>query len=439
MRTGDTSGNRWVRRLSNYFLSRPADLCDIRRADDVANPTRSKFLTAMVEPQGAREEPPMMRIRRPETIAAQAGGGVDGDTGAIVSPIHIATTFVRDADNQYRRGFCYGRSDNATVRQVEDVLTQLEGAGASLLFASGMAAATAAFLALERPAHVVAPRSMYWGLRQWLVTHAVGFGIETTFVDTCELAAIADAIRPGRTRLVWIETPSNPMWSVADIAEVARLAHAAGALLAADSTVATPVLTRPIEHGADVVLHSATKYLNGHSDVVAGAVVFARESGAFYETTAHVRTMLGGVIGGLEAAMLLRGMRTLHLRVRHQSASALSIAQRFEHHPAITHLLYPGLSGHPGHSIAARQMEGGFGGMLSVRFKGGRAAAVASAARLHVWKRATSLGGVESLVEHRSSMEGEDSPCPDDLLRFSVGIENIEDLVADIEQALPKA
>lgn len=393
----------------------------------------------MVGTPGELAGPRVVRSLRPETIAAQGGGGVDQETGALVPPIHIATTFVRDADNQYRRGFCYGRSDNATVRQVEDVLTRLEGASASLLFASGMAAATAAFLALERPAHVVAPRSMYWGLRQWLMTHAVGLGIETTFVDTSELAAIEKAIRPGRTRLVWIETPSNPLWSVTDIAGVAGIAHAAGALLAADSTVSTPVLTRPIEHGADVVLHSATKYLNGHSDVVAGAMVFAEGSSALYESAAHLRTMLGGVIGGFEAAMLLRGMRTLHLRVRHQSAAALSIAQRFEHHPAITHMLYPGLSGHAGHAIATRQMDGGFGGMLSMRFKGGRAAAVSSAAKLQVWKRATSLGGVESLVEHRSSMEGTESPCPDDLLRLSVGIENIEDLVADIDQALPKS
>lgn len=427
-------------RLSNHLPSRSQDLYRVWCSPNCPDETRAaKHVSTTAGSQSEHGAVGAMRNPRPETISAQAGGQVDAETGALVPPIHTASTFVRDADNQYRRGFCYGRSDNATVRQVEDVLTRLEGGRASLLFASGMAAATTAFLALQRPAHVVAPRSMYWGLRQWLVTYAPGLGIETTFVDASKLGAVEAAICPGRTRLVWIETPSNPMWSMTDIGEVARIAHAAGAILAADSTVSTPVLTRPIEHGADVVLHSATKYLNGHSDVVAGAIVFAEAGSAFHDATANLRTMLGGVVGGLDAAMLLRGMRTLHLRVRHQSASALSIAQRFEHHPAISRMLYPGLRSHPGHAIAVKQMDGGFGGMLSMRFQGGRAAAVASAAKLQIWRRATSLGGVESLVEHRSSMEGDESPCPDDLLRFSVGIENIDDLVSDIEQALPRA
>jgi cystathionine gamma-synthase len=372
---------------------------------------------------------------KPETIAAQAGGAVDAATGAVVPPIHVATTFVRDADNQYRRGYCYGRSDNATVRQVEDVLTGLEQGCATLMFASGMAAAATTFLALERPAHIVAPTAMYWGLRQWLTEDAPGHGIEVTFVDAGDPTALRAAIRPGRTRLVWMESPSNPLWTVTDIAEVARIAHAAGALLAVDSTVPTPVLTRPIGLGADLVLHSATKYLNGHSDVVAGAIVFARTDAAF-ERAARLRTMLGSILGSFEAALLLRGMRTLHVRVRHQCASAMTIAGHFRNHPAIERVLYPGLPTHPGHAIAARQMNGAFGGMLSMRFKGGEAAAVDCAAAMQVWKRATSLGGVESLVEHRSSIEGAGSPCPADLLRFSVGLEDVGDLIADIEQAL---
>jgi cystathionine gamma-synthase len=373
---------------------------------------------------------------QPETIAAQAGGIVDAATGAVVPPIHVATTFVRDADNQYRRGYCYGRSDNATVRQVEDVLTGLEQGGATLMFASGMAAAATTFLALERPAHIVAPMAMYWGLRQWLAEDAPDHGIEATFVDAGDPTALRAAIRPERTRLVWMETPSNPLWTVTDIAEVARIAHAAGALLAVDSTVPTPVLTRPIGLGADLVLHSATKYLNGHSDVVAGAIVFAH-AGAAFERAARLRTMLGSILGSFEAALLLRGMRTLHVRVRHQCASAMTIARHFRHHPAIERVLYPGLPTHPGHAIAARQMNGAFGGMLSMRLKGGEAAAIASAAAMQVWKRATSLGGVESLVEHRSSIEGAGSPCPSDLLRFSVGLEDVGDLIADIEQSLP--
>ncbi len=375
---------------------------------------------------------------RPETIAAQGGGAVDGATGAIVPPIHMATTFVRDADNQYRRGYCYGRSDNATVRQVETVLTELESGAATLLFASGMAATTTAFLAVERPAHVVAPTAMYWGLRQWLIEDAPSHGLDVTFVDAGDHRALRAAIRPGRTRLVWIETPSNPTWTITDIGEAASCAHHAGALLAINSTVPTPVLTRPLMLGADIVLHSATKYLNGHSDVVAGAMVFARAGPAF-ERAGRLRRMLGAILGSFEAALLLRGLRTLHVRVRHQSASAMTIAEHFTHHRAVAHVLYPGLVSHPGHAVAARQMQGGFGGMLSMQIRGGEPAAVSCAGRMKVWKRATSLGGVESLVEHRSSIEGAGSPCPSDLLRFSVGLENVEDLIDDIEQSLDLA
>ena len=376
-----------------------------------------------------------MRLK-PETIAAQAGGAVDAATGAIVPPIHMATTFVRDADNQYRRGYCYGRSDNATVRQVEHVLAQLEEGAATLLFASGMAAATTAFLALERPAHVIAPKAMYWGLRQWLTEDAPSHGVEATFVDAGDHAALRAAIRPGRTRLVWIETPSNPLWTITDISEAARIAHDAGALLAVDSTVPTPVHTRPLTLGADMVLHSATKYLNGHSDVVAGAIVFARTGAALRErgpAAVHARRASSA---RSRRRSCCAGLRTLHVRVRHQSASAMTIARHFARHAAIERVLYPGLDTHPGHAIAARQMQGGFGGMLSMRIKGGETAAIAAAGHMKVWKRATSLGGVESLVEHRSSIEGAGSPCPTDLLRFSVGLENIEDLIADIEQSL---
>jgi cystathionine gamma-synthase len=371
----------------------------------------------------------------PETIAAQAGGAEDAATGAIVPPIHIATTFVRDPDNGYSRGYCYGRSDNATVRQVENVLVRLEGGAASLLLSSGMAAATTAFLALERPAHVVAPTEMYWGLRRWLTEDAPSHGLDVTFVPAGNLRALRAAIEPGRTRLVWIETPSNPTWVVTDLKEAARCVHAAGALLAVDSTVPTPVLTRPIAFGADVVVHSATKYLNGHSDVVAGALIFAREDRT-WEQAARLRGMLGAILGPFEAALLLRGLRTLHVRVRHQSSAALTIARHFAGHPAVLRVLYPGLAAHPGHAIAARQMQGGFGGMVSMRIKGGEAAAVSGAAGMQVWQRATSLGGVESLVEHRSSIEGPGSPCPSDLLRFSVGLESVDDLIDDIERAL---
>jgi cystathionine gamma-synthase len=213
------------------------------------------------------------------------------------------------------------------------------------------------------------------------------------------------------------------------------LAHEAGAILAVDSTIATPVLTQPISLGADVVMHSATKYLNGHSDVLAGALVFARAD-AYADRAARFRSMVGTVIGPMEASLLLRGMRTLHLRVRHQCRSALQVARHFDGHVRLEETLYPGLPGDPGHAVAARQMVGGFGGMLSIRVKGGETAAIRAAANLKVWKRATSLGGVESLVEHRASVEGPGTPCPTDLLRLSVGLEDPADLIADLEQAL---
>jgi cystathionine gamma-synthase len=377
----------------------------------------------------------MTKNLAPETIAAQAAGAMDEETGGIVPPLHVTTTFVRDPDNQYRKGYIYGRADNATVRQVESVLTQLEGGAASLVLAAGMAAATTAFLALERPAHVIAPSVMYWGLRKWLLEDAPGFGIEATFVDASDANAIRAAVRPGRTRMIWTETPANPLWTITDIEEAARIAHAAGAVLAVDATVPTPVLMNPIALGADIVMHSATKYLNGHSDVVAGALVFAAKD-AHFERAARTRSLLGAILGPFEAALLLRGLRTLHVRVRHQCIAAMTIARHFARHPRVEAVLYPGLETHPGHSIAVRQMRGGFGGMLSVRVKGGEAAAIATAANVKLWKRATSLGGVESLIEHRASIEGPGSPCPPDLLRLSAGLEGVDDLIGDLEQAM---
>jgi cystathionine gamma-synthase len=235
--------------------------------------------------------------------------------------------------------------------------------------------------------------------------------------------------------MIWIETPANPMWGITDIREAATMAHEAGALLAVDSTVATPVLTQPLTLGADVVMHSATKYLNGHSDVLAGAVVVARND-TFANRVARARAMLGTILGPMEASLLLRGMRTLHLRVRHQAATAAGIARHFAAHPRIEAVLYPGLASDPGHAVALRQMQDGFGGMLSIRVKGGEESAIRTAANVKLWKRATSLGGVESLIEHRASIEGPGTPCPADLLRLSAGLEAQTDLIADLEQAL---
>ena len=357
------------------------------------------------------------------TLAAQAMGKIDAATRGVVPPIHVSTTYVRDVDNGYSSGFVYGRPDNETVREAEAVLAALEGARAgALLFGSGMAAATAVFQALDPGDHVVAPRVMYWGLRAWLATEAARWGLKVDFVDTDDLQSLALAVRPGITKLVWIETPANPLWTITDIAAVAEIAHAAGARLAVDSTCASPVHTKPLELGADIVMHAATKILNGHSDVVAG-VLAARQDDGFWERIRTIRKMQGGILGPFEAYLLMRGLRTLHLRAERQAASAVALAQRLSAHPHVGRVLYPGLPQHPGHDIALRQMEGGFGFMFSVQVIGGGLAAIATAAHVTLWKRATSLGGVESLIEHRASIEGAGSPCPADLLRLSVGID----------------
>jgi cystathionine gamma-synthase len=370
------------------------------------------------------------------SLAAQALGHVDPITRAIVPPIHVATTFLRDEDNAYRSGYVYGRPDNATVREAESVVAMLEDAEAgALLFSSGMAAATALFQALDPGDHVVASKVMYWALRSWLGAEATRWGLAVSFVETDNLDALRAAVTPGRTKLVWIETPSNPLWTITDIAAAAEIAHAAGARLAVDSTAASPVHTRPLALGADLVMHAATKILNGHSDVVAG-VVATRRADAYWDKVASIRSMHGAILGPFEAYLLTRGMRTLHLRAGAQAHGAMKLAERFSNHPCVARVLYPGLPQHPGHDVAGRQMQGGFGYMLSIQVSGGEPAAIATAARVRLWRRATSLGGVESLIEHRASVEGPGTPCPPDLLRLSTGIEDPEDLWADLDAAL---
>jgi cystathionine gamma-synthase len=370
------------------------------------------------------------------SLAAQALGHVDPITRAIVPPIHVATTFLRDEDNAYRSGYVYGRPDNATVREAESVVAMLEDAEAgALLFSSGMAAATALFQALDPGDHVVASKVMYWALRSWLGAEATRWGLAVSFVETDNLDALRAAVTPGRTKLVWIETPSNPLWTITDIAAAAEITHAAGARLAVDSTAASPVHTRPLALGADLVMHAATKILNGHSDVVAG-VVAARRADAYWDKVASIRSMHGAILGPFEAYLLTRGMRTLHLRAGAQAHGAMKLSERFSNHPCVARVLYPGLPQHPGHDVAGRQMQGGFGYMLSIQVSGGEPAAIATAARVRLWRRATSLGGVESLIEHRASVEGPGTPCPPDLLRLSTGIEDPEDLWADLDAAL---
>ena len=371
----------------------------------------------------------------PATLAAQALGHIDEATRGVIPPLHVATTYLRDPDNAYSSGFVYGRPDNATVREAEAVIGALEKAAATLVFGSGMSAAVTLFLSLPAGSHIVAPRVMYWALRNWLATEAPRHGLETTFADVEDLASLEAAIRPGVTKLVWLETPSNPLWSVSDIAATAEIAHAHGARVGVDSTCATPIFTRPLELGADVVMHSATKYLNGHSDVIAGALAFARVD-EISERAKKIRGSHGLILGPFEAFLLIRGLRTLPLRVRAAAANAAELALRFSNHAAVAEVLYPGLPEHPGHAIAKRQMQGGFGGMLSIRARGGEGAAISAAAHVRLWKRATSLGGVESLIEHRASIEGAGSPCPPDLLRLSAGIEDVDDLWRDLDQAL---
>jgi cystathionine gamma-synthase len=380
----------------------------------------------------------MTRPLSPETLAAQALGQVDGASGALVPPIHPSTIYEQNPDGSYHDGHAYTRADNPTYEHAERLLATLEGGAACMLLPSGNAAAVAVFQSLLPGDHVLVSRILFWGIRKWLAEFALTWGLDVEFVDTSDLAAVRRGIRPGRTRLVWVETPSNPTWEVTDLQGVSDIARDANVRVAVDSTVATPVLTRPIEFGADLVVHSATKYLNGHSDVLAGAIVTARPD-PFWERLRSWRRNAGSVLGPFEAWLLQRGMRTLFVRVRRSSASALALAQDLQGHPALTAVLYPGLPSHPGHGIAARQMDGGFGGMLSIRLAGGLDQARAVAAAVRVFKRATSLGGVESLIEHRQSTEGPSSPVPEDLLRLSIGLESVDDLRADLESALEQA
>jgi cystathionine gamma-synthase len=371
----------------------------------------------------------------PETLAAQGMGRVADPYRDIVPPLYLSTTYERGADGAFPGGRVYSRADNPSYDQAEALIASLEGAAGALLFASGQAAAAAVFQALAPGATVLAPRSMYWALRKWLLEFAAPWGLGIEFYDNASLDDLAAKARTRRPRLIWIETPANPTWEITDIAAASDIARQVGAITAVDSTVATPLLTRPLDLGAHIVMHSATKYLNGHSDVIAGALATAHDN-ALWQGIRYVRGSGGAVLGPMEAWLLLRGMRTLHLRLAAACGSAQAIAVRLHKHAKVSQVLYPGLVSHPGHEVAAKQMRGGFGAMMSLRLKGGEEAARVFCARLHVFKRATSLGSVESLAEHRASVEGPGTLCPADLVRLSIGVEHIDDLIGDIEQAL---
>ena len=368
-----------------------------------------------------------------ETRAVHAGGKPDAATAAVAPPIHLSTTFEHGPAAETPLGYIYIRDANPTQTRLEEALASVEGGETALVFASGLAAAAAYFQAQPAGSHVVYPADVYYGVRAIATEFLPRWGMEATAVDMTDLAAVRAALRP-TTRVVWAETPSNPLMQVSDLAALANLAHGAGALLAVDGTFATPALQRPLELGADAVHHSTTKYLGGHSDVQGGVLVF-RRGGELSEKAAHVRKILGGVASPFNSWLVLRGLRTLACRVERQSANALAVARFLEAHPAVEAVHYPGLASHPGHAVAKRQMSA-FGGMLSFRVRGGRDAALRTTSRLKVFVNATSLGGTESLIEHRASSEGPGSPTPQNLLRVSVGLEHPDDLVEDLRQAL---
>ncbi|WP_297774059.1 aminotransferase class I/II-fold pyridoxal phosphate-dependent enzyme [uncultured Roseovarius sp.] len=372
---------------------------------------------------------------KPATIAAQAAGAVEAQTGGLVSGISLATTYLRDADyGLMRPDNVYGRDQNDTVRQCEEVVRALEGAAASLLFPSGMAAIAAVFRALPSGARVVMQNGIYWGTLKWVRDYCVRRAIILDEIDAADPGALAEACRSSAD-MVWIETPSNPWLKTVDIAAAAGMAHKAGAVLVVDGTAATPVLTRALDLGADIVMHSATKALNGHSDVLAG-VLSCREPGqAMWQEIATDRHDAGAIIGPFEAWLLMRGMRTLPLRMERMCENAMAVADYLEGRADIEAVYYPGLASHAGHAIAARQMQGGYGYLLSALVRGDKARALEVVGRLRLFHRATSLGGVESLVEHRHTIEPH-TGIPETLIRLSVGIEDAGDLIADLAQAL---
>lgn len=376
---------------------------------------------------------PCLRPVRIETLAVHAGHSTDAATGAVTPPIHLSTTFEREADGSYRAGYVYSRASNPTRRSLEDALAALEGGGGALTFASGSAATMTLLQTLRSGDHIIAPIDAYYGTTK-LIRDVFGpWKLDATFVAMSEAEAVARAMRP-TTRLVWVETPSNPLVAVSDIARIAEIAHSGSAICAVDNTWATPLGQRPLELGADVVMHATTKYLGGHSDVLGGALVF-RSQDAWYEQSHAIQHAGGAVPSPFECWLVLRGLRTLPYRVRAQTEHARAIAEFLSAHPNVSATHWPGLKSHPGHAIAARQMQL-FGGMLSFEVRGDAAAAMAVAGRTRIITRATSLGGPETLIEHRQSVEGPDTLAPAGLLRLSVGLEHPDDLIDDLSQAL---
>jgi cystathionine gamma-synthase len=372
-----------------------------------------------------------------ETLAVHAGHAVDLSTGAVTSPIHLSTTFERAPDGAFHpSGFFYARHGNPNRAALEACVAALEGGAAAAAFASGAAATLGIFQALSPGDHVIAPLDAYHGTIILLRDILGPWGLEATFVDMADPARVARALRP-RTRLVWVETPSNPLLRVSDIAAIAGIARSAGARCAVDNTWATPVLQRPFELGADLVLHSTTKYLGGHCDVLGGVAV-SKSGDEFFQRIRNVQIQGGAVAAPFDCWLVVRGIRTLPYRMRGHCENARAVAAFLARHPRVEAVHYPGLPEHPGHPVAAKQMKD-FGGMMSFQVRGGKDEALAVAGRLRVITRATSLGGPDTLIEHRASIEPPDKGTPQNLLRLSVGLEHPEDLIGDLTQALSES
>jgi cystathionine gamma-synthase len=374
-----------------------------------------------------------MTTMKLDTLAVHAARHPDAATGAVAQPLHLTTTFLREPDGSYANGWIYGRTDNPTRRDLELAIAPLEAGSDCVAFASGSAASLAVFSTLEAGDHVLVGFDSYHGTLAQLATIVARWGVTHEKVDAADLDGLRAKFTP-RTRLVWMESPSNPQLRISDIAALAELAHAHGARLAIDNTFATPVLQLPLMLGADFAMHSTTKYFGGHSDVTGGAIV-VREAGPALDRIRAFQQQGGGVPSPFDCWLIRRSLATLPLRVRRASANAHAVAEALLGEANVAHVYYPGLTQHPQHALAARQMSG-FGGMVSIRVRGGEEAAVRVAARTRLFTRATSLGGVESLIEHRASVEGPQTPTPRDLLRLSIGIEDPVDLIADLRQAL---
>ncbi|MEI3613682.1 trans-sulfuration enzyme family protein [Pseudogracilibacillus sp. SO30301A] len=371
-----------------------------------------------------------------ETKAVHSGRRVDESTGAVTTPIYLSTTFERAGDGSYPNEFIYGREANPNRLALEECLTSLEDGYDCVTFSSGMAAITSVIEALptDKARRIIMPNDMYFGIRSLLSETDIGSKLDVVIVDMTDLHEVENAITSAPTGLVWIETPSNPLLKVTDIAVITKLAQAAGAYTAVDNTWATPVLQRPLTQGADFSIHSVTKYIGGHSDLMIGAVIARSESPMLTNLRAWQQTK-GAVPSPFDCWLALRGVQSLAPRMMVHCSNAEAIAKFLNEHPNVDAVHYPGLSDHPGHSIAARQMSSS-GGMLSFQVKGGEREAMAVAAKLRLFTRATSLGGTHSLIEHRSSVEGNNTMTPDNLLRVSIGIENVDDLKEDLSQAL---